>query len=1512
MKRTRRGEKSPGKKSEETSDEILGVEEVEGKVDDDDDDVNNMDDEGDDDDIDDDEDEDEAEGEPSSTSTFTPNSSNNSSPFLDSFYGLSAPLAADRARAAHTLVRHCLLDASTANAADAAYAYKRLWRGLSSGRAAARQGNAAALASFLKIAFFLPVSSPNTTSEDTNGISASTAPSSSTTRMTEIRAAYTVSLKSLSAHQRQEYADLSDWAFVRHCLLTETEPPSLSLEENKNNAKGRGGGVGNNSNKRKGSEERDYQFGRLFGINGIVRSGILLLGGKEQQQPNNEAEIQSVTTQLMSDLVELYQTKKWIREPASHAICTLLSTLTEGPDGTRSAGTISSSSSSIAHHVVETVVIPQLLRHGDRQEQNNTPVDSKSNKQNSQWSSYSAEQVGIALFVQSTMMTTGGGKFSAPLNKPVFTTETLPFMAAALSETSVVIQPRTHLVWDAFWYCITESMPTSASTSVDVRKIRSQCANSNNDDSVQNVPDLVRAVLHHVVGERLLGLETKEASTGSKDASSQNHGKTTHERRALALCIVRNMMGVEFVSSLSGRTRVLLGPETIQSIVLDQLFVKRLFLDVICAGTNRRSTKQSAHMLKPLALQILSQASETLMVVPRDKVLADKAMQTRLGMALAFLKCDPRFDSRTKTNTVETLLGVVVGAEVTTDLITSIWEPYSSFLQERIAGIEPASQANPSSSYEAQGFLDLLFHLGKRLIRLDLQLTENVLSQKDNAIRRILGFLMAIAFFDVSSCETVAPPSSSKKKKKEKSRDIVRNHDNVAVETAIFVKKCRAGKPSTLPYDVRVVASARFFSLVTDCVSVTTHSSIAKKESVIQTLLSELWEMQHALTGSGAKALSNSTPSDEMDTDDESSEVIVIRLQKEAKGGNLLDNNSTTRWLNGCTMLASTLHLHLLSCGLTGADNTGNDDPDADDEEDAEEIHGLLSDLSHVSSLFSKKSSESENPLLSLAEICVNVLSSPLGAGNQCRGASPTLLREIVKFAWTGGLSLSGTDSDVSILSPRVVNVLLNSIGAIDDTVQDGEEEGDDEVDEDDDDDDDEDPGSDDAMPLSFTAGDADALEKEFSEDEKDSQEDQDGDNELTLDSLKLQTMLEEGSDADVDEGELEHHEGADAALAKLIQLKQDARKAGQLARERAEIARQLRCILLLETLVVGKVDTWGHLLGVDTIMLMTIPLLQYRKDLFKSLSKANVKTTTAGSSEKKALLERITSLLKTKILKVKLPDSKSLDSAKDLESIQEHASCLVQLAKEADDKEQQALCSSGLMLLLRSILDSTSKIKLTELYTDVVSEWATKRTTRLDTTLFERLINHYPVLAQASLSSPLASAAANGRSSFLQSESFRLLTLLYNTKLNPNVSELDRLATDRVVSVAEEVLAAIASCLKDSEMSKTKRVREVLKTADRVVAFLNVSCDRASALSLSYLSEIKLLLVKLETDSESKGINNSAESLSLAIDDLLKQNSLKDESNNRADINTAASITSNEPESTVKKVKTKSKRKKK
>ena len=172
-------------------------------------------------------------------------------PFLDTFYALSAENANERAAAAHCLIRHCFPgDDAPVQTKDAAYALRRLLSGLCSGRAGARQGYASALSSFLRIAF------ATTSSDDDSPIYLI---QKELNKAGQDNDDDDVSMDSDDEGNVAAQGDDHPAEFVRKLLLVQTTPQSVRGQKAA----------------KKGSEERDYIFGRLFGIMAVVRSGTL-------------------------------------------------------------------------------------------------------------------------------------------------------------------------------------------------------------------------------------------------------------------------------------------------------------------------------------------------------------------------------------------------------------------------------------------------------------------------------------------------------------------------------------------------------------------------------------------------------------------------------------------------------------------------------------------------------------------------------------------------------------------------------------------------------------------------------------------------------------------------------------------------------------------------------------------------------------------------------------------------------------------------------------------------------------------------------------------------------------------------------------------------------------------------------------------------------------------------------------------------------------------------------------
>ena len=714
--------------------------------------------------------EEEEEEEEQETPSRARETTGSSVPFLDSFYSLSSTDPQERAQAAQDIIHYCLVGPES-NIKDASYALKRLLNGLCSGRAAARQGNASALASFVKVAI----------------------------QLRKIR-----DIQSESSNDEETKDEtLSELAYIRNRLIAATDPGGLK-------------------GKVKRSEERDVKFGRLFGILAVVRSGTLLPVG---EKPAEVSEILDVTSAYVKDLANLYSYKNWMREPAAHAVGTLLNSFyaicSESSEAVR-----------IVDHLVNNVVVPEVLAQGD------LAADTEGSL-NPLFATYSAEQIALALSIQSNISFHPRG-LPEPIDQAVLTKETMPSVAAALGETSTVTYPRTHLVWDVLCSFISDPVEDKSRNNVDVRMMKPTCPVSS-----ESVHDLLEALIEHVV----IGTLLKANQTASPDASASKNkqGKTTHEKGALALCLVRNFSGVEFLSSISGRTRLIVEPGTLDGVVLQPALVKKLFLNTLSAGMGGgRRRQQGPHLLKPLALQVLESIVATF---GGSDTYADE-VERRLAFAEPLLRCCPQFDSITKTSIVSQL--VEMEGNISKGY-SKLWDRYIVFLEVQVAKsimVDDDKERNIYSDrvdhLQAEGYVKLLFDFAKKMKRAgpDDEDFENMSSME----RRVIGFLMASAFFDCHLAGESATYQSGKEKKKGS-----KTLRFPAVESAVLIRTQRSEAPALLPYNVRCLASARFYSLVADHISASTlGTSSSEKRSSALAFLSSLIQAWDDLESSGA------------------------------------------------------------------------------------------------------------------------------------------------------------------------------------------------------------------------------------------------------------------------------------------------------------------------------------------------------------------------------------------------------------------------------------------------------------------------------------------------------------------------------------------------------------------------------------------------------------------------------------------------------------------------------------
>jgi len=669
-----------------------------------------------------------------------------------------------------------------------------------------------------------------------------------------------------------------------------------------------------------------------------------------------------------------------------------------------------------------------------------------------------------------------------------------------------------------------------------------------------------------------------------------------------------------------------------------------------------------------------------------------------------------------------------------------------------------------------------------------------------------------------------------------------------------------------IPHSLRMMVSSRFFSLISEFAMTVSRDSKNTgnlkigKDSITLAVLEEIHEFWIELESNKARRFEPVKDENK----DECSPALVIKdlrtklidLKKNADSNVL--NESKKRCITGLSVLALTLHLHRLSCG---SNDEIDDNPDADEEEDEENICDAIEQLKDISNDFLSIDKVGCNPLLGLSETCANILSSPLGSGDIGRGAAPKLIREAIKYAWLGGLKLASTiaTKEKTLLDNAVIGLLMEAIGA-----SNSDEKNEDEDSEmSDAEDDDESEESDNDMFFSKASKLLDDPE-DVGNDESDNSEKGDDDSDIELDPSKLQSMLENDDLDDVDDVVLEHHEGADAALAKLIKMKQDARKAGKDAREKIETSNQLRCTMLID-LLLGRPDLWNRLFQSNIILHMVAPLLECRKSVGISAQRVADGGGKSSTGDKDALLHRLNTLIKQKLCKIRLT-SMPLSFPIDMEAATALLQRIMKEARNSKDKDFLSCCSSCLIFLLRVMPSSPEVVPLVSReYGGLMNDWSKKRYN--GASLLEDLILHMPALAQASLLNALSCATQEARGFYLKVEAYRFFSLLFSNKPSSEErSEMEKIALVKIHESQYDLLDKINRTLEKEEM-KPKLVKAVFKAFENLLLFVS---SPASSETLDLMMSIKTGISGLS--GENNDLNALAVKLIAQVDVRLNE----------------------------------------
>lgn len=1063
-------------------------------------------------------------------------------------------------------------------------------------------------------------------------------------------------------------------------------------------------------------------------------------------------------------------------------------------------------------HLSLKLTVPNLLQQGEKQEDEGAIKDKKQDEPSSMEDdsilpiNWTAEQIAVAFYIQNSYERSNTDELLVPnwMESSLLSDDNLALFSNSLVATAHTY-PRRHLVWSQISKVL---LPTDCTT------VKHLSLYSENKHSY------IQALFQVVVEPHMVS--------------------STHERKALALELMH-----DFARALPAKEMSIAFPP----------MLRNLFLNTLSAPGS--GSKKQHHLLQPLGQKILKSLVES--ACDESKDLFD-----RIETAKVLLEMDPRFDSRTKTNSIFSLLldkSITFNVEHLNNLIDFLEMKVLS-TAERIFNTEEKPKDNENLHMEdndserrallhsLEGFLELLCNT---VLKISLNLNH---AERLEIFQRILFFLMTLSFFDCSNL--TLPPTKIKKKRK--SRTVEAPNVHVAVKVGIKYKK-----DMKLPYLCRVSVSARFFSLLADFASVFVPHGKNKNPNGLKPeedenegfaaefLLKKLEILERARTGwaaleeNGAELLRP-----KLDAESTHSRTVTAELMEYVNSTFLINSITPNddklfslrrKCATNFAILVDTLLLQMLRCATESEEDQlhAEDDCDLDDE-----LNSFIPLLCKVCQRIIQKEQLSPSdiemeeedlskPIASLVEILIDILG--IKSTGKSRGASVRLLRDILRSVWSASLTLlahssSSASEQSSLEVGEAVNLLLDSIcGDVNSNNDTDPAEGSDEE-ESIEKYEDEELFTSESLTKDFVESDSgDEHEHPGEQSNMDEEEE-----ELVLDSAKLETLLLQGSDEEQDE--LEHHEGADSALARMIKLKQDSRKNAQRERERAVVAHQLRCISLLETLFSSK---YALLLSTETVLLSLLPLLKARRELDKSLivmleTKASGK---GGHSEKRSLLERITSVLTTKISKLKIKKDP-------IESVVTTAEAILTEARKSPSASHCLCCSAAMMFVLKFAIDEHSRKTIGSFFEVALVEWSTKRSSKLHSVLFEDVITRYPAFAVTSIGAALSSSASNGRSPFKMAESFQLLSLLYSTKEADAVQPLK-------LQMVSSVQSAISALSKDSPMLTTKRCRDVLKAVESMVSFALMHVKDKKTWEL--LNVLTPLLTTLGESSKSDGV---------------------------------------------------------
>jgi len=623
-------------------------------------------------------------------------------------------------------------------------------------------------------------------------------------------------------------------------------------------------------------------------------------------------------------------------------------------------------------------------------------------------------------------------------------------------------------------------------------------------------------------------------------------------------------------------------------------------------------------------------------------------------------------------------------------------------------------------------------------------------------------------------------------------------------------------KDVSLDVEIRKVCSARFYSLVQQAIFEScyqNHQKLTEQHSQLDSSYVYLEHVYNYWRSQSSKVQIMAKYSDTL------SKLNLLR-DKIYQIQESTQVMSQKKFVKACHSLIMTLQFQLLDC-------TTDMDEDEDAEYELEEIDTLIIDISHVVEQIlgilndatenddnddgssSSNSTTNNNPLVLLADICVTVLSFfNCDSFHAYKGSSAKLFQKIIKMTWMSCLSVVASASNILsplILDCNVMSILLDPICVISDTIKEDRNTCSDDED----------------VSQNFTIFDEEEVESNYDEAEEGKEKkinnhlnnSQEDNKDVEIDEVKLQSLLEETFSEDDDDDILVHHEGADGALATLIQMKQDARKKALQQKQYEEISHSMRCFVLLESLF--DLNTFKPI-TLDAILLLVKPLLVQRRLTEIQLEKEN--SDNKLSKMKKTMLERTTNVL------FKISKSKIISSSITTKTNPKLDDSVLDIIQEVKKKSSSthAACCSACIFLLSKLPSFQNNLQIFQLeLSKLVTECFKKKSTNIRISFFEGLYKRNSNFARITLLEDYIKACTNARSCYLKIVAIDFLGLLYTTK--PCILDNDPLQKEALKTLqlsVDKVASALVTTLQLKELN-AKKVRQVLKTLKHVVDFV-------------------------------------------------------------------------------------------